>query len=79
VKKDKTCPVCGSKMERLSHGLWTCKCGHREAEKPGEEETARVETDENWILGRQKGDSSEENVSFSQEEGNGQEEEENVN
>jgi hypothetical protein len=36
-------------MERLSHGLWTCKCGHREAEKPGEEETARVETDENKV------------------------------
>ncbi len=49
MKKDKMCPVCGSKMERLSHRLWTCKCGHREEEKPGEEEKTRAETDENKV------------------------------
>lgn len=43
VNKERTCPLCGLKMMRLSPHLWQCKCGHKEKRETDVEEKSEEE------------------------------------
>ena len=54
VNKDRTCPLCGLKMMRLSPHLWHCKCGHKEKREADVEEKSEEEHESRRKQGGEK-------------------------
>ena len=54
VNKDRTCPLCGLKMMRLSPHLWHCKCGHKEKREADVEEKSEEEHESRRKRGGEK-------------------------